>query len=149
VDTGELFSRVLSSRTISEPAAPKPDPESVVSVECWFSLIKAVAFCLVARFSVDCQVGSNKVLGATYLARCIAFAIAANGESNDMGKYIRHQALMGLAIAFICVAIFPFIFLYCISLGIEGIVSEQAAAKIDKFWDIIGKPYDYLIRATE
>jgi hypothetical protein len=56
---------------------------------------------------------------------------------------------MGLAIAFICVAIFPFIFFYCISLGIESIVSKEVAAKIDKFWDIIGKPYDYLVKTAE
>lgn len=66
-----------------------------------------------------------------------------------MGKYIRHQALMGLAIIFMCFAIFPFIFAYCISLGIEGLVSKQTAAKIDRFWDIIGKPYDYLVKTAE
>ena len=56
---------------------------------------------------------------------------------------------MILAIGFICVAIFPFVFIYCISLLIQSAVSKQTAAKIDKFWDIIGKPYDYLIKAIE
>ncbi len=56
---------------------------------------------------------------------------------------------MILAIGFICVAIFPFIFTYCISLLIQSAVSKQTAAKIDKFWDIVGKPYDYLIKAIE
>ncbi len=66
-----------------------------------------------------------------------------------MGKLIRHQAFMILAIGFICIAIFPFVFTYCISLLIQSAVSKQTAAKIDKFWDIIGKPYDYLIKAVE
>jgi len=66
-----------------------------------------------------------------------------------MGKLIRHQVFMILAIGVICVAIFPFIFTYCISLLIQSFVSKQTAAKIDKFWDIIGKPYDYLIKAVE
>jgi cytochrome bd-type quinol oxidase subunit 2 len=66
-----------------------------------------------------------------------------------MGKLIRHQAFMILAIGFICVAIFPFVFTYCISLLIQSAVSKQTAAKIDKFWDIVGKPYDYLIKAVE
>ncbi len=56
---------------------------------------------------------------------------------------------MILAIGFICVAIFPFVFTYCISLLIQSVVSKQTAAKIDKFWDVIGKPYDYLIKAVE
>ncbi len=66
-----------------------------------------------------------------------------------MGKFIRHQAFMMLAIGFICVAIFPLVFIYCISLLIQSAVSKQTAAKIDKFWDIIGKPYDYLIKAID
>jgi len=56
---------------------------------------------------------------------------------------------MILAIGFICVAIFPLVFIYCISLLIQSAVSKQTAAKIDKFWDIIGKPYDYLIKAID
>ncbi len=66
-----------------------------------------------------------------------------------MRKLIRHQFFMILAIGFICVAIFPFVFTYCISLLIQSVVSKQTAAKIDKFWDVIGKPYDYLIKAVE
>jgi hypothetical protein len=66
-----------------------------------------------------------------------------------MGKFIRHQVFMSLAIGFICVAIFPLVFIYCISLLIQSAVSKQTAAKIDKFWDIIGKPYDYLIKSID
>ena len=56
---------------------------------------------------------------------------------------------MILAIGFICVAIFPLVFIYCASLLIQSAVSKQTAAKIDKFWHVIGKPYDYLIKAIE
>jgi len=66
-----------------------------------------------------------------------------------MGKLILRKLLLIPAIGFICVAIFPFVFTYCISLLIQSVVSKQTAAKIDKFWDTIGKPYDYLIKAIE
>ncbi len=66
-----------------------------------------------------------------------------------MGTLIRHQVFMILAIGYICVAIFPFVFIYCISLLIQSAVNKQTAAKIDKFWDIVGKPYDYLIKAVD
>jgi hypothetical protein len=56
---------------------------------------------------------------------------------------------MLLAILFICIGIFPLVFTYCISLAIQSVVSKQTAANIDTFWDAIGKPYDYLIKATE
>src|SRR5229473_3258797 len=32
---------------------------------------------------------------------------------------------------------------------VAPVVRKQTAAKIDKFWDIIGKPYDYLIKAID
>lgn len=66
-----------------------------------------------------------------------------------MGKLIRHQVFLIMAIGFICVAIFPLVFIYCISLLIQSVVSKQTAAKIDKFWDIVGKPYDYLIKVVD
>lgn len=56
--------------------------------------------------------------------------------------------LLLLAIVFICIAIFPIFFFYGISLFIEGFVSKKAADRIEAFWDVIGKPYDYLIKQT-
>ena len=66
-----------------------------------------------------------------------------------MGKLVRRQFFLLLGISFICVAIFPLVITYCISLLIQSAVSKKTAAKIDKFWDMIGKPYDYLIKAGD
>lgn len=66
-----------------------------------------------------------------------------------MGELILRKLFLIPAIAFICLAIFPFVFIYCISLLIQSVVSKQMAEKIDKFWDNVGKPYDYLIKAVE
>ena len=65
-----------------------------------------------------------------------------------MGTVIRHQVFMLLAIAFICIAIFPLVFAFCASLMIQKVVTKKMSAKIDRFWDIIGIPYDYLIKAA-
>lgn len=65
-----------------------------------------------------------------------------------MGKFIRQKFFMMLAIVLICVAIFPLVFAYTLSLSIQRVVSKRAAAAIDRFWDAVGKPYQYLLRAA-
>ena len=51
-----------------------------------------------------------------------------------------------MGIILICFAIFPIVFLYGLSLVIEKLVGRENAARIERFWDTIGKPYEYLTR---
>jgi len=58
---------------------------------------------------------------------------------------VKRYLLLTVAIVFICIAIFPIVFFYGISLMIEEVVPKSVAAKIERFWDVLGKPYNYLI----
>ncbi|HZR68249.1 MAG TPA: hypothetical protein VFB01_04245 [Burkholderiales bacterium] len=64
-------------------------------------------------------------------------------------KYVQNYLMLTLAIGLICVMIFPIVFFYGLSLLIEGFVGKRIAAKIEAFWDALGKPYNYLIRHVE
>jgi hypothetical protein len=66
-----------------------------------------------------------------------------------LGKYLQNYLMLTLAIGFICVMIFPIVFLYGLSLFVEGFVGKKFAASIESFWDKVGKPYNYLIRHVE
>jgi hypothetical protein len=63
-----------------------------------------------------------------------------------MGAFIRRKFFMILAILLICAAMFPLVFAYSLSLAIQRVVSKRAAAAIDRFWDTVGKPYEYLLK---
>jgi cytochrome bd-type quinol oxidase subunit 2 len=65
-----------------------------------------------------------------------------------MGKFIRRKLFMLLAILLICVAIFPLVFIYSFSLLIQRAVSKRASARIDRFWDAVGIPYEYLLKGA-
>ena len=65
------------------------------------------------------------------------------------GKAIRSYTMLSVAIVFICVAIFPIVFLYGLSLLAEQFVGKSIAAKIERFWDVLGKPYNYLIKQVD
>jgi hypothetical protein len=54
-----------------------------------------------------------------------------------------------VGIILICFAIFPIVFLYGLSLVIEKFVGRENAARIERFWDTIGKPYEFLTRAAK
>jgi Sec-independent protein secretion pathway component TatC len=64
-------------------------------------------------------------------------------------KFIRRSLLFYAGIVFICFAIFPIVFLYGLSLLVEQFVGKQTAARIERFWDMIGKPYEYLTRSSQ
>jgi hypothetical protein len=64
-------------------------------------------------------------------------------------KYVRNYLMLTLAIAFICVAIFPIVFLYGVSLFVQQFLSKSQTAKVEAFWDLMGKPYNFLIRHVE
>ncbi|HEY6864401.1 MAG TPA: hypothetical protein VI319_10930 [Burkholderiales bacterium] len=64
-------------------------------------------------------------------------------------KHVQNYLMLTVAIAFIAVAIFPIVFFYGLSLLVEGFVGKKMAAKIEAFWDAVGKPYNYLIQRVE
>jgi hypothetical protein len=66
-----------------------------------------------------------------------------------MKNLIRRSLLFYAGIIFICFAIFPIVFLYGLSLLIEQFVGRENAAKIERFWDMLGKPYEYLTRGSQ
>ena len=50
----------------------------------------------------------------------------------------------------LCVVIFPFVILYTTSLGIGHFLdavfpSKRYGKKLDNMWNILGKPYDYMV----
>jgi hypothetical protein len=63
-----------------------------------------------------------------------------------MTHIIKRSLLFYLGIILICFAIFPIVFLYGFSLVIKNFVSRDTGAKIERVWDTIGKPYEYLTR---
>jgi hypothetical protein len=65
-----------------------------------------------------------------------------------MTHFIKRSLLFYLGIILICFAIFPIVFLYGFSLIIMKFVGRENAAKIERVWDMIGKPYEYLTRAA-
>jgi hypothetical protein len=66
-----------------------------------------------------------------------------------IAKRVSNYMMLSVAIAFICVMIFPIVFLYGLSLLIEQFVGKSMAARIERFWDAVGKPYNYLIRHVD
>jgi hypothetical protein len=65
-----------------------------------------------------------------------------------MTHIIKRSLLFYLGIILICFAIFPIVFLYGFSLVIMKFVGRENAARIERAWDTIGKPYEYLTRAA-
>jgi hypothetical protein len=65
-----------------------------------------------------------------------------------MTHFIKRSLLFYLGIIFICFAIFPIVFLYGFSLIVMKFVGRENAARIERVWDTIGKPYEYLTRAA-
>ena len=61
---------------------------------------------------------------------------------------VKRSLLFYVGIILICFAIFPIVFLYGLSLVVEKFVGRENAARIERFWDMIGKPYEYLTRAA-
>lgn len=63
-----------------------------------------------------------------------------------MLAFIRRKFFMILAILLICAMMFPLVFAYSFSLLLERVAGKRGAAAIERFWDAVGKPYEYLLR---
>jgi hypothetical protein len=63
-----------------------------------------------------------------------------------MVAFIRRKFFMILAILLICTLMFPLVFAYSLSLLIERVSGKRVATAIERFWDALGKPYEYLLK---
>jgi hypothetical protein len=72
---------------------------------------------------------------------------------NWLKKFLTHYVLYGALLLLLCLGIFPFIVLYSSSTSIAKLLDRAStggrfAQKLDSFWTVIGKPYDYLVRTV-
>lgn len=68
-------------------------------------------------------------------------------------RFLTHYVLYGALLLVLCLGIFPFIVLYSTSMSIAELLDRfskgyKLAQKLDGFWTIVGKPYDYLVEAV-
>jgi hypothetical protein len=68
-------------------------------------------------------------------------------------RFLTHYVLYGALLLVLCFGIFPFIVLYSTSMSIAELLDRfskgnKLAQKLDGFWTIVGKPYDYLVKAV-
>ena len=66
-------------------------------------------------------------------------------------KLFVNRLLYSALLLVLCLGIFPFCTLFPLTMWVgkrwDSISSNKThAKKIEKFWDIIGKPYDYLVK---
>jgi hypothetical protein len=72
---------------------------------------------------------------------------------NWLKKFLTHYVLYGALLLLLCLGIFPFVILYASSTSIAKLLDRaspgnELAQKLDRFWTIIGMPYDYLVKTV-
>jgi hypothetical protein len=65
-------------------------------------------------------------------------------------KFMMHYVLYGALLVLLCLGIFPFVVLYASSMSIARLLDRFSADKkmaqgLDRWWTVIGTPYDYLV----
>lgn len=68
-------------------------------------------------------------------------------------KFMMHYVLYGALLLILCFGIFPFVVLYSTSMSIAEILDrffpdKKRAQQLDRWWTVIGKPYDYLVKTV-
>jgi hypothetical protein len=68
-------------------------------------------------------------------------------------KFLTHYVLYAALLLLLCVGIFPFVILYSTSTSIAELLDRTSpgnklAQKLESFWTIVGKPYDYLVKTV-
>lgn len=66
-------------------------------------------------------------------------------------KFVINRFLYSVLLAVLCLGIFPFCTLYPFTMWLgktwDSMSSNKThAKKIEEVWDVIGKPYDYLVK---
>ena len=65
-------------------------------------------------------------------------------------KFIINRFLYIILLIILCVGIFPFMILYPLTIRIGMILGRaKLASKIDDAWNVIGKPYDALVKLVD
>jgi len=72
---------------------------------------------------------------------------------NWLKKFLTHYVLYGALLLLLCVGIFPFIILSSTSTSIAEMLDrafpgKKLADKFERFWTIVGIPYDYLVKTV-
>jgi hypothetical protein len=72
---------------------------------------------------------------------------------NWLKKFLTHYVLYAALLLLLCVGIFPFIILYSSSTSLAELLDRAStgskfAQKLERFWTMVGKPYDYLVRTV-
>ena len=66
-------------------------------------------------------------------------------------KFVINRFLYLVLLIVLCVGIFPFVLLFNVTVGIGRIVDKvsrktKIGPKIERGWDVLGRPYDALVR---
>jgi len=72
---------------------------------------------------------------------------------NWLKTFLTHYVLYAALLLLLCVGIFPFIILYSTSTSIAELLDRTSsgnklAKKLESFWTIVGRPYDYLVKTV-
>lgn len=71
-----------------------------------------------------------------------------------LAKVFKHYVIFVFILTIVCVGVFPFVILYPTSLLIGSILdtmfrNKNMSEKIDRAWNVIGTPYEYLLKRLE
>jgi hypothetical protein len=69
-------------------------------------------------------------------------------------KVLKHYLIFIFILTIVCVGVFPFVVLYPTSLLIGSVLdtlfrNKNVSQKIDRGWDVLGAPYEYLLKILE
>jgi hypothetical protein len=69
-------------------------------------------------------------------------------------KVLKHYLIFIFILTIVCIGVFPFVVLYPTSILIGKILdtllrSKNVSQKIDRVWDVLGTPYDFLLKVLE
>jgi hypothetical protein len=72
---------------------------------------------------------------------------------NWLKTFLTHYVLYGALLLLLCLGIFPFIILYSSSTSIAELLDRatsghKLAQKLERFWTVVGTPYDYLVKTV-
>jgi hypothetical protein len=79
-------------------------------------------------------------------------AVLRGGVMGDwIKKFVVNRLLYMVLLTVLCLGIFPFITFFTFSMWLgrtwDSVSSNKThAKKVEAFWDVIGKPYDYLVK---
>ena len=85
-------------------------------------------------------------------------ALAAHQQGREVmdwfKKFILNRLVYMVLLTVLCIGIFPFMILYPLTMRLGMILGKffgnpKLASKIDAAWDVVGKPYDALVKMAD